>query len=303
AYLAAPQAPHPNLAPATTHSYPALSFLLALPSIWAGLPTLGYMQVAALLALIIALIATAPARLRPIIALLCLLDVDGIRSVASSDFAIWTTAGVALVWLLAHRKGESWPEIQRQRAPRRGVSRWLAAWRASQPWLPAIALGLVCAVQQTAWFFAPFYLVWVWRTYDLQRVLREGGVAVGAFLLVNLPWIVSATGPWLRSLFLPVTLPLFPTGGGLVGLGLGGALPLWPPAIYALLEVGAYMGLLALYARWHSRVPLAGLLLPMVALLLAWRSPSRYFILLPFLAIVALVLTLRAAPGGGKELS
>ena len=110
AYLADPHAPHPNLEPATTHSYPALSFLIALPSVWAGLPTLGYAQVAGLLGLLIALIATAPARLRPIVALLCLLDVDGIRSVVGSDFAIWTTAGVALVWLLAtmpRREGDA----------------------------------------------------------------------------------------------------------------------------------------------------------------------------------------------------
>ena len=268
AYLAAPHAPHPNLDPATTHSYPALSFLIALPSVWLGLPTLGYAQLAGLLALIGALIIVAPRRLRPIIALLCLVDVDGIRSVAGSDFAIWTTAGVGLVWLLANATPKD---------------RWLAA----------IALGAVCAVQQTVWFFAPFYLVWVWHTYDLQRLLREAGIAVGAFLLINLPWIVTAPGSWFHSLLLPVTLPLFPTGAGIVGLGLGGALPLLPALFYALLEVAAYLALLMLYQRYWARFPCAGLLLPMVALLLAWRSPSRYFILLPFLAILALALRMR----------
>jgi uncharacterized membrane protein len=171
------------------------------------------------------------------------------------------------------------------------LPRWPFLWQAIRPWLPAIALGVICAVQQTAWFFAPFYLVWVWRTYGVKRAISEEGVAVGAFFLINLPWSISAPGPWLHSLVLPVTLPLFPTGGGLVGLGLGGTLPLWPPLVYAMLEIGGYLGLLALYARWFARLPFAGLLLPMVALLLAWRSPSRYFILLPFLAILALVLS------------
>lgn len=118
-------------------------------------------------------------------------------------------------------------------------------------------------------------------------------MAAGAFVVINLPWMIASSGEWLRSLALPMTLPLFPTGGGLVGLGLGGALPLFPAAAYTALELLAYALLLVCYARWLPRLPYAGMLLPPAALLLAWRSPSRYFILLPFLAIVALVLSER----------
>ncbi len=284
AYLAHPGAPHPQLDPATTHSYPALSFLIALPSVALGLPSLGIVQLLGLLALILAIIVLTPPRWRGVLALLCLLDVDGIRSVAGSDFAIWTTAGVALVWIVGSGN----------------VSRLGQA-----PTWAAVALGLVCAVQQTAWFFAPFYLVWVWRTRGLRAAMAAGGIAVGAFTLVNLPWIAAAPGPWLHSLWLPMTLPLFPTGGGLVGLGLGGALPLWPPIIYTLLEFGAYAGLLYGYGRWWAWAPYAGMVLPLLPVLLAWRSPSRYFILLPFLALLAVVLQWRdpaaAAPASVRR--
>jgi hypothetical protein len=310
AYLANPAAPHPNLEPATTHSYPALSFLIAVPSVWAGLPTLGYAQVAALLALVAAIVALAPARLCPAVAALCLLTVDGWRSVAGSDFAIWTAAGIGLVWILGTWEKTNATKISRK--PRKGVKRtwpigrcallasifrdlrapsWLSC---SRPFLAAVALGLVCAVQQTAWFFAPFYLVWVWRRQGGRAALSAGATAVGAFLAINLPWIVMAPGPWLRSLLLPVTLPLFPNGNGLVGLALGGALPLWPSGAYTALELLAYAVLLAAYARWLPRAPLAGMVLPLAAVLLAWRSPTRYFILLPFVALLALVLTWRA---------
>lgn len=266
AYLADPAGPHPNLNPATTHSYPALSFVLAAPSVWLGLPTLGFGQVAALLALIVGIALAAPARLRVIAVALCLLDVDGIRSVAGSDLAIWTAAGVALVWALRER-----------------------------PWAAAVALGAVCAVQQTAWLAAPFYLLWAWRARGGRAAAREGAAAVGIFAALNLPWIVASPGPWLTSLALPVALPLFPTGGGLVGLALGGALPLWSPAVYAALEGLGYLGSLLAYARWSRRAPLAGLVVPTTALLLAWRSPSRYFILLPLLIALAVALRWRAA--------
>jgi hypothetical protein len=263
-YLADPAAPHPNLEPATTHSYPALSFLIAVPSVWLGLPTLGYLQVLGLIALIAALVALAPSQWRFAVLALCLLDVDGIRSVASSDFEIWTAAGIALVWLLRER-----------------------------PWFAAIVLGLICAVQQTAWFAAPFYLAWVVYRRGWRAAIGEAAAALGVFVAINLPWIILSPGAWLHSLVLPMTLPLFPTGGGLVGLGLGGALPLWPPAVYSVLEFAGYIALLAAYIRWLPRMPYAGVVLPSLVLLLAWRSPSRYFILLPFLAILALVLTWR----------
>ncbi len=261
-YLADPAAPHPNLEPATTHSYPALSFLIAVPSVWLGLPAIGPLQVLGLIALIVALVWLSPPQWRIAVLALCLLDVDGIRSVASSDFEIWTAAGIALVWLLRER-----------------------------PWFAAIALGLTCAVQQTAWFAAPFYLAWVLYRRGWRAMLAEAAIAAGAFVAINLPWIILSSGAWLHSLVLPMTLPLFPTGGGLVGLGLGGALPLWPPVVYSVLEVATYITLLAAYTRWLPRMPYAGVVLPSLALLLAWRSPSRYFILLPFLAILAVVLT------------
>ena len=284
AYLAHPQAPHPQLEPATTHSYPALSFLIALPSVWMALPTLGYAQVVGLLALLVAICLLAPPPWRVAVVALCLLDVDGIRSVAGSDFAIWTVAGVGLVWMLGSRKvrGRDTEGTEIHAKYQREIS-------------AAIALGLVCAVQQTAWFFAPFYVVWVWRMRGLQAAVQITSVAVGAFLVINVPWIVLSPGSWLHSLLLPMTLPLFPTGGGLVGLGLGGALPLWSPTVYTALELVAFAGLLAGYAYWFRYFPYAGLLLPMLPLLLAWRSPSRYFILLPFLGILAVVLAWRDA--------
>lgn len=317
AYLADPARPPPNIAPATTHSYPALSFLIAVPSVWAGLPTIGFAQVAALLLGIVGIIALSPARWRPAIALLCLLDVDGLRSVAASDFAIWTATGACLVWLLAVQNvptnQTSSHFVRALRVPFASfASHVLPAWKGikrtgTYVWRPptrfdwaAIILGLVCAVQQTAWFFVPFSLAHAWHRAGWRGAARMGLIALGAFLAVNLPWALTAPKNWLSSLILPLTLPLFPTGSGLVALGLGGAMPLFPPVVYTLLEFAAYAVLLAGYALRGRALPLAGLILPLAPVLLAWRSPSRYFILLPFVAILAWALT-RAASSPPPE--
>jgi uncharacterized membrane protein len=261
-YLQHPANPPAVIAPATTHSYPALSFLLAVPSVWLGTPSLGIAQVLALLALIGGIIALAPPNWRGWILALSLVDVDGIRSVASSDFAIWTVVGVISVWVLRRK----------------------AIWA-------ALILGATCAVQQTAWFAVPFYLAYIWRVRGWRAVLYEGSLAAGIFIAINLPWIISTPGEWLKSIWLPMTLPLFPDGSGLIALPLSGALPLWPSYTYSILEFGAWVALLALYTlRWQPRLPLAGLLLPLAGILLAWRSPTRYVILLPFVALVMLLL-------------
>lgn len=261
-YLTDPKHPPAQIEPATTHSYPAFSFLIAIPAVWFGFPSIAITQVVGLLALIALILHIAPPTLRLPIGLICLLDVDGIRSVASSDFAIWTTVGIVLIW-----------------------------WLRDHPWAAAMALGIVCAIQQTAWFAAPFLLIYIYQQRGWLQVLREGTLAISVFVAVNLPWIIASPLPWLRSLTLPMTLPLFPDGSGFIRLALSGGLPLWAPIIYSGIEFGLWLALLVGYTRWVQRWPLLGMILPLLPLLFAWRSPSRYFILLPFVVIAAFVLT------------
>ena len=92
-----------------------------------------------------------------------------------------------------------------------------------------------------------------------------------------------------------MTLPLFPQGSGLVSLMLNGVLPSMPSLVFSLLEIGVWLGAMAVFWRILPRAPFAGLILPLVPLLFAWRSPGRYFTSLTLLVAVALALTLRRA--------
>lgn len=262
-YLAHPQSPPLELDPRTTHSYPAGAFLVSLPAVWAGAPSSAIEQIALALLLGVLVVWTTPPRWRLLIALLLLVDADGARQIVGSDFEIWPLALLAFAWLSRERR-----------------------------WWSVLLLSVACAIKQTAWLAAPFYLIWVWRAYGPREALRRLGIAVAAFFVINLPWIVASPRAWASSLLLPVSLPLLPDGSGIVGLSLAGLFPLAPSVVYALLELAALAGALAWYWRMWPRYPFAVLVLPLLPLVFAWRSSERYFVLLPLAAIVALALTL-----------
>jgi uncharacterized membrane protein len=197
--------------------------------------------------------------------LLLLTLADGSRQVSGADFEIWPVALLSFAWLTRERS-----------------------------WFSSLLLGGACAIKQTAWIAAPFYLLWVWRAYGPVEAMRRAGIAAGTFVVINLPWIIASPRQWLGSMLLPVSLPLLPDGSGFIGLSLTGILPLFPSWIYALLELVLLVGALWWYQRNWRRYPFAGLVLPLLPLLGAWRSSERYFVLLPLLGVLAVVLTLRA---------
>lgn len=264
AYQAHPGVVPAEVDPATTHSYPAGAFLVDVPGVWAGIPSVAFAQLLLLLALFAAVIRAAPPRWRIVVALLLLATADGAREVAGADFEIWPLALISFAWLARDRR-----------------------------WASALLLGAACAIKQTAWLAAPFYLIYVWRTRGRDEALRRATIAVATFAAINLPWIVASPGAWLSSMLLPISLPLLPDGSGVIGLSLSGMLPLLPPRAYSLLELAAFGAALVWYWRSWPRYRFAGLVLPLLPLIVAWRSSERYFVLLPLAAVLALVLTLR----------
>lgn len=263
-YLAHPQHVPPEVDPRTVHSYPAGAFLVDVPFLWAGVPGISFPQVALYLLLCLALIGAAPPGSRIGVAVLLLAARLAAAQVTGWDFDIWPLALVIGAWLFADRRIAS-----------------------------SILLGAACTIKQTIWFVVPLYLVWAWRTYGAREALRRAAIALATFVVINLPWIVTSPREWFASLWLPMSLPLFPGGDGLISLSLAGTLPLFPSWVYGALEMVALVGAVVWYWRAWSRYPFAGLILSYVPLLMAWRSADRYFFLLPVAAVAVLVLTLR----------
>jgi hypothetical protein len=269
-YIASPQATRGALDPRTLHSYPALSFLLYVPFLWAGLPNILLLNLLICVGVLVWIAWQAPSAWR-----------------LAALFAAGT--GFCIVYSLP---------VDTEIAC---IALLLAAWHLRErKWLAPVLLGLACAFKQYSWLFIPFIILEIWLTQGGRAALRWLGVVLAVFLLPNLPFIIMSPAAWLKSLFLPVSEPLFPQGIGIMTLSLGHLLPFGPPELYSTLEVLAFGGLLLLQLRYHRQLGDAVLLLAVVPLFFAFRSPPNYFAFVPWLALYAAnrVYALRA---GGQE--
>jgi hypothetical protein len=257
--LANPATRGPEFSPASLHSYPSLAFLVYVPGLWLGLPTTIVTSLLFAFAFLLAAGWGAPRGTRLWLGLVLL---------ANTLLVFWTIRGSFEVVALLPA---------------------LLAWRTlDRRWLSAILLGLACAVKQIVWPLALFYEVIVWRQRGLHEASVRLGIATAAFLAPNLPYIIASPGAWLSSQLLPMTLPIFSSGIGLVGLARWNLLPLWPSAIYTLLELIAFGGLLLWFAR--SKVmprPEIALVVGLLPLFVAWHSLFAYLIAIPTLATYA----------------
>lgn len=257
-YAASPQATHGAFDPNTLHSYPALSFLLFLPALWAGAPSILVVSMAVYLALLAWLVWLTPAGWRGWAAFAALAAV----SAPSGDLFLEDDV-ICVAFLLA-----AWHQRKR-----RVVS--------------AVLLGLGCAFKQYCWIFVPFFAVDAVRRHGWREAAKRAPIALSAFLLPNLPYIVSSPHEWLTSLLVPMSDPFFPMGLGLIVLFNTHVLPLSQPHVYAALEIIVMLAALAAYWRWWRILEPCALVLPFVPLFFAYRSLPDYFAFAPWLALYA----------------
>lgn len=234
-------------------SYPALSFVLIVPWVMAGLDA-SLVYVLCLLAAMALVVARAPASTRAFVLTAVL---------AAASVTAFTVGGSAdLLYALPL------------------VAAWL--WR-ERRW-SALAFGVACAVKQLAWPFAAFYLIQVAAQQGWREAGRRAAVAAGVFALVNAPFVVWDARAWALGILTPVAEPMFPRGAGLVSLATTGAMPLLPSVAYLILEAAA--AVVVVVAGWRTRrtSPELGVVLAVIPLWFAWRSLFSYFFLVPLFA-------------------
>ncbi|MEO7002999.1 MAG: glycosyltransferase 87 family protein [Ktedonobacterales bacterium] len=261
-YLAAPGSAHGAFDPRTLHSYPALAFLLYVPLIWLGVQNIIVVHVLVYGVLFAWLIWLAPVELRR-----------------------WATLAAGSAIALPYRSLLYDTEIV-------CLALLLLAWQyRERRWVSAALLGLALAFKQYCWYFAPFLLLDVWlaqgRCGGWREALRRAGIALAVFLVVNAPFMIASPQPWFASLWLPMSEPLFPMGQGIIALSLGGFLPEWPPVLYAVGELLIFSLAIWVYVRWRAALGESALLLALLPLLFAFRSPANYFAIAPWLALYA----------------
>jgi hypothetical protein len=271
-YVAAPEQVPGAFDPRTLHSYPALSFLLYVPWLWAGGTNILLVNLLVYWVVFAWLVWLTPVGWRHVGALVALAAMSTVTASLIESNEVICISLILLAW----------------------------HWR-ERLWIGAALLGLACAFKQYAWFFAPFFALEVVHGQGWRAVLRWAGAGVAAFLLPNLPFVLASPKAWLVSQALPVTDLFFPGGMGIVELSTSHILPFGPQALYAVLEVGALGTALWIFARARTRIGASGLVLALLPLFFAFRSTPNYFAFAPWLALYA--VNVRCRVGMASESS
>jgi uncharacterized membrane protein len=270
-----------NGVPVTTLSYPALSFEAYMPLLALGITTQAavWVDVAAWALGGVVLFAVLPRRLAPLAAVVLSLDVyTGYAVGGVTDFLfVPLLVGAAVRW------------------DRFGSSRGLAAWRGP------ILMGLAMAVKQTPWLIVPFVVTGIVlesrRALGPRRAAAAGlrylGIAMVAFLVPNLPYVIRAPGAWLHGILTPLTAATVPAGQGLISLSLSLAVGGGSLRAYTIASVVVLVVCLACFATAYPILKPAAFLLPSVFLFFATRSFGSYLVMLVPAAIAAAATTRR----------
>ena len=259
----------------STLSYPALAFELYWPFLLLGWTTqlAIALNVVLWVVTIILLFSWMPNPLKPIalIVALCPLYLNYVISGFSVILAL-----PLVVWAARRLPDE-----------RRNLRPWFGS---------AILFGLAAAINQLIWLMMPFAIAAqlvpldhpsTLKRWRLFRMLKYAALMSIAFIVPNLPWMISNFAAWWHGILYPITASLVPAGQGwssLVLVGYGGV-GRWDTGI----EVCLLLVLLALSVwfmdTWESLI----FFLPGIVLFWASRSFSLYWTLgiLPSVAFLS----------------
>jgi hypothetical protein len=246
-------------------SYPALAFLTLVPFILFHLSNVLPFYLLSYLCLVWIAWKVTRHELRPWLLLLALANVPMLGAAVGGDLDLWYVLLLVVAWLLHEKR-----------------------------WYSALFLGFAMASKQIAWFFAPFYLILIWRQFGLREAGLRLTIAGGVAVAINVPFIIWDPGSWLAGVLAPMADPMFPLGVGLVNLSASHLLPYLPNWCYLSLEAGAMAAMLAWYWRICRTCPQAAMFLAVMPLFLAWRSLPSYFSCTAFPLFVLMVAHARS---------
>jgi Glycosyltransferase family 87 len=229
-------------------SYPALSFLSLVPFVWLKTNNALPLYLICYVLIVFTGWKKMHPAMRPWLILLSLANVSMLTSVLNGNADMLYILLILLAWMLRDKR-----------------------------WWSALCLGLAISTKQPAWLFLPFYAILIWQHRGLKEAIGRLSMAGVLAVAINLPFMLWNFHAWLAGVLAPVADPMFPSGVGVVALGLTPALPLLPSVVYTALEALAMLFCIAWYWRICKSRPEAAMLLAVLPLFFAWRSLPSYF--------------------------
>ncbi|MEM3670443.1 MAG: hypothetical protein QW767_01685 [Thermoprotei archaeon] len=163
-----------------------------------------------------------------------------------------------------------------------------------------VLFGLACAFKQIALVVAPFYFFLILREQGGRKAMGFAAASSAAFLGVNLPFIVTASGPWLRSILSPESSTLIGIGQGISLLSFTGLYAL-PRVYFAATAMAVSLVLLAMYISKNSAITYALFTVPLFIMFLNYRFLFNYAAYWPLLALLSVPDALKAKPIPRRE--
>jgi len=156
--------------------------------------------------------------------------------------------------------------------------------------LSVICMGIAVTTKQTAWFFLPFYLILLFKTYGIKKLLAGMSVIAAIFVATNLPFALGNLRLWFASITSPMTDLMFPNGMGLITLVSSGLVKVRSSLPFTFLEVVAFIAAIVWYFKYCRRYPQTGLILAILPLFFAWRSIFPYFFYVDIIALAYIMV-------------
>ncbi|MGH9030060.1 MAG: glycosyltransferase family 87 protein, partial [Acidimicrobiales bacterium] len=276
---------HLNGSQVTSLSYPAMSFLLYAPAVLLGWSTQAavVLNLVAWVIAVVLLFLVLPRSMAPVALII------GSFSVYVGYAVGGVTDALFVPLLLGAAVG--WDKFVTA-----------SGWR---KWIGPVLFGLAMAVKQTPWLVLPFLVVGIaiegWRRLgDRRSGVRAGAqylaVALAAFAVPNLPFIVMGARAWWDGVLTPLDPHIVPGGSGIVGLSLylgvgGGSL-----GAFSLAVLVAFVALLVIYSSTYPLLKGWTFILPAFVLFFSARSFGSYLLDLVPAALVG-AWTCRSLPG------
>ena len=257
--------PHVDGTPELHLNYPALNFLSLLPFYLAGLHDLRDGVLLFHVASLVLIFYVAPARW---------------KAVSIAPFAVGLPLALVSSWT-----DSVWAFLLILSA---------VYWYRGKRGLSLVMMGLAGATKQIALVAAPFMLVRVWHESEGQRVvgvMRAAGLMLGAFLVPNIPFIITSPVAWWQG----TVTPYLPSGAPLVTEGIGfseimGDLGVaLSPSVYTLLTALAGGLLFVTYALSYSKLKRYLWAMPVFTLFFYHRSFPNYLCFWVFPLVIDLM--------------
>jgi hypothetical protein len=255
----------PNIIPPEIESrlnYPAACFLVPAAFLYAGITDLRLIYLILIIPVILYVVYKAPIDKRFWLLGAFLVSLEIWNGIASGETGTLYFPFLLMAWVLLRRR----------------------------LWLSALFMGIAVAIKQVPWFFMPFYLILIFRTYNFKNTAGVLGIVAVIFIAFNLLFIIPDPKLWLDSVLTPMTANFFPLGVGIITLVTGGYLQIESPLIFSLLAI--LVGVIGVVWYWFNcwRYPHSGLILAVLPLFFAWRSLWPYFFYFDVILITAIIL-------------